>query len=192
MTVMDTLALMTTEQLLAMPEDGMDRELVRGQLREKPMTRRNRRHSRSGSRFAYFLELWLDTQPPPRGEVLVGEAGIWLTRDPDTTVGVDVCFISAETARKTPDDARLIEGAPVLVIEILSPSDTNEAIWEKIAGYLNGGVKLVWIADPAFRTITVYRGDAEPELFNASQEVSGDPCMPGLRIPVAEAFGRSR
>jgi hypothetical protein len=32
--------LMTTEQLLAMPEDGMDRDLIRGELRERPMTRR--------------------------------------------------------------------------------------------------------------------------------------------------------
>jgi hypothetical protein len=27
---------MTTEELLALPEDGFDRELIRGQLREKP------------------------------------------------------------------------------------------------------------------------------------------------------------
>ncbi len=38
---------MTTEELLALPEDGLDRELIRGQLREKPMTRRNRWHSRN-------------------------------------------------------------------------------------------------------------------------------------------------
>ncbi len=30
--------LMTTEQFLALPEDGVDRELIEGQLREKPMT----------------------------------------------------------------------------------------------------------------------------------------------------------
>ena len=28
---------MTTEELVLLPEDGIDRELIRGQLREKPM-----------------------------------------------------------------------------------------------------------------------------------------------------------
>ena len=31
--------MITTEELLAMPEDGVDRDLIRGELREKPMTR---------------------------------------------------------------------------------------------------------------------------------------------------------
>jgi hypothetical protein len=37
--------LLTTEELLAMPEDGVDRDLIRGQLRERPITRRNPWHS---------------------------------------------------------------------------------------------------------------------------------------------------
>jgi hypothetical protein len=38
--------LMTTEQLLALPRNGTERWLIQGQLREKPMTVRNRVHSR--------------------------------------------------------------------------------------------------------------------------------------------------
>ena len=45
--------LMTTEELLALPDDGVERWLIRGELREKhpppegpPMTVRNRFHSR--------------------------------------------------------------------------------------------------------------------------------------------------
>ncbi|HWE35328.1 MAG TPA: hypothetical protein VG406_02060 [Isosphaeraceae bacterium] len=56
-------ALMTTEALLALPENGVDRELIRGQLRERPMTRRNRRQSRGETRIAHLLESWLETQP---------------------------------------------------------------------------------------------------------------------------------
>ncbi len=48
-------SLMTTEQMLALPEDGVERELIRGQLREKPMTRRSRRHSRTEAAVAYLL-----------------------------------------------------------------------------------------------------------------------------------------
>ena len=41
-------------------------------------------------RLARFLEGWLERQPEPRGQILAGEAGIILRRDPDTMVGVDV------------------------------------------------------------------------------------------------------
>jgi len=34
--------LMTNEEFLALPDDGMERNLIRGVLLEKPKTRRNR------------------------------------------------------------------------------------------------------------------------------------------------------
>ena len=88
------------------------------------------------TRIAKFLDNWLDGQPEPRGEVLSGEAGCRLRRDPDTTVGIDVVYISAALAQRQSADTTLIDGVPVLVVEILSPSDTQEEIDEKIDGYL--------------------------------------------------------
>src|SRR6185437_3576351 len=181
---------MTTEQLLAIPEDGIERELIGGQLRERTMTRRNRRHSRSNTNIGTVLKVWLLTQPEPRGEVLSGEAGFILTHDPDTTVGIDVAYISAETAKANPENAKLIDGIPVLAVEILSPSDTHEGISEKVAQYLKVGVLLVWVVDPVFRTVTVYQPGIEPVLFNAGQYLEGGKHLPGFRVLVAELFGK--
>ena len=96
--------LMTTEEMLALPDDGIDRELIEGRLREKPMTMRNRRHSRLEIRIGRFLDCWLDTQTEPFGEVVGGEAGFRLRRDPDTSVGIDVAYVSPETIANTPGD----------------------------------------------------------------------------------------
>jgi len=180
--------LMTTEELLAMPDDGVDRELIRGELREKPMTRRNRIHARTESRVSHFLNLWLDRQPEPRGEVLSGEAGCILRRDPDTTVGIDVAYASAETIARQSDETTMLDGAPVLAVEVLSPSDKQEEIDEKVEEYLAAGVALVWVVNPRFRTVTVFRADAEPELFNVRQELSADPHLPGFRVAVKDIF----
>jgi Uma2 family endonuclease len=182
--------LLTTEDLLAFPDDGVDRDLIRGELRERPMTRRSRPHSRTEARVAQLLNNWNDLQPAPRGEVLSGESGVRLRRDPDTTVGVDVVYISAALADATDDEAFLIEGPPILAVEILSKSDTQEDILDKVHEYLDAGVKVVWVIEPVFQTVTVYRPDAEPELFNVRQELVGDPHLPGLRIKVADIFAR--
>jgi Uma2 family endonuclease len=190
MTVAATPALMTTEELLALPQNGVERWLIRGQLKEKPMTVRNRWHSRITTRIAKFLDNWLDQQPEPRGSVLSGEAGCRLRRNPDTTVGVDVVYVSAELAAQEPDDTTLIDGVPILAVEILSPSDTEEEVNEKVDNYLSAGVALVWVVDPHDRTVLVYRPATEPELFNARQDLSGEPHLPGFRVPVARFFDR--
>jgi Uma2 family endonuclease len=188
MTAMDTATVVTTEDLLLMPDDGIDRELSRGRLRERQMTRRGRRHARAGSQIAKLIGIWLDSQPGPRGEVLTGEAAFQLRRDPDTTVGIDVAYISAETARANPDDVFIIDGIPVLAVEIWSPSDKQEDLLDKVQDYLDAGVPLVWLAEPVFRTITVYRPDADPQMFTAKQELTAEPHLPGFRAAVSAMF----
>ncbi len=180
--------LMTTEEMLALPENGVERWLVRGQLREKPMTVRNRTHSRIMVRVGFLLESWLEKQPEPRGSVLCGEVGVRLGRNPDTTFGVDVIYVSADTAARQTDETTLIEGAPVLAVEILSPSDTQEAINDKIDDYLRAGVAVVWVVDPRRRTVQVIRPGEEPELVNIRQELSGEPHLPGFQVQAAQLF----
>jgi len=179
---------MTTEEMLELPENGNDRELVRGETREKPVTRRNRWHSRSMVRISYLLERWLEGQPEPRGEITGGEVGFRLLRDPDTTVGIDVAYVSAEVVNNTPNSRPYFEGAPVLAVEILSPSDTHEYVSEKIELYREAGVALIWIVNPDLQTVQVLRAGAEPEMFNVRQELSGGPELPGFRVPVARVF----
>jgi Uma2 family endonuclease len=180
--------LMTTEELLALPNDGADRWLIQGQLREKPMTVRNRTHSRIMARIVYLLEKWLESQREPRGQILCGEAGCRLRRNPDSTVGIDVVYIAANLAQQESTKTTLIDGVPVLAIEILSPSDTVEEINEKIEDYLAAGVALVWIIDPYQQTVTIRRPNTAPELVNIRQELSGESHLPGFHATVKEIF----
>jgi len=178
----------TTEELLALPENGTDRELIRGELKEKPMTYRNRFHTRAVTRTAYALERWLQQTPMPRGQVHSGEVGCILRRDPDTVVGIDVAYFSTEVMARQTDDTTLVEGPPTLAVEVLSPSDKTEEIRGKVLEYLAAGIALVWIVDPYFHTVTVHRPGARPEMFNDEETLSGGTALPGLEIAVAELF----
>jgi Uma2 family endonuclease len=183
--------LLTTADLLAMPDDGVERYLIRGQLRERGepgMTKRNRWHSYIEGRIAYILWEWLERQPEPRGWIAAGEAGCILRHDPESTVGIDVAYFSAEVLARQTDETTMMDGAPVLAVEILSPNDVEEDVNEKVDEYLAAGVPLIWVVDPHFRTVRVHRPGAEPEMFNATQELSGEPHLPGFRTPVARLF----
>jgi Uma2 family endonuclease len=147
-----------------------------------------RLHARVEARIVSLLDRWLAVQREPRGEILSGEAGCILRRDPDSTVGIDVAFISVEMAARQSDDTLLIDGPPVLAVEILSPSDRQDDIDEKVAEYLNAGVALVGVVNPRFRTVSVFRVDAEPELFNVRQELRAEPHLRGFCTAVRAIF----
>jgi Uma2 family endonuclease len=179
--------LMTAEEFLEIPEDGIYRELIRGEIRQFGMMMRNHVHSGVEAKVVYLLMLWLERQPLPRGKVGSGECGFRLRRDPDVLVGVDVALASAELVSRTDRTMSYYDGPPLLAVEILSPSDKHEDIVEKIRLYLDAGV-VVWEIDPDFRRVSVHRPGHEPEMLNASQELSADPYLPGFRVAVAAIF----
>lgn len=184
--------LMTAEEFLALPDDGVERWLIRGELREKrdtDMTRRNKFHSITEGRITRLLGAWLATQPTPRGEVVCGEAGFVLRHDPESTAGVDVAVITAEQADRV-TDTTMIEGPPTLIAEVLSPHDTQEEVAERVAEYLDCGVLVVWVVNPFFRTVTVHRPNTSPVALDDRGTLTGGPELPDFSCPVADLFRR--
>jgi Uma2 family endonuclease len=182
--------LMTVEDLLAHPDDGVLRWLIRGQLREGGMTQRNRFHGRTEARLAQLLGDWLDSLPEPRGEVYSGETGVILHHDPDTSVGLDVTYVSSEVAAANPEHTQLIDGVPILACEILSPSTKEEEINERIDELLHAGAAAVWIIDPYFQTLTVYRRGQPPRMFSGEDKLANEPYLPGFEVQVSRVFKR--
>jgi Uma2 family endonuclease len=98
-----------------------------------------------------------------------------------------VAYVSAEVAAKE-SGSPFFEGVPILAVEILSPSDKQEGIDEKVALSLDFGVAIVWVVNPVFRTVCVYRPGEPPVRFNESQEIAAEPHLPGCRAEVAKFF----
>lgn len=177
----------TTEALFELPDDGVHREIIRGELRERPMTMRNTVHSGLEAKIARILGNWLADQPAPRGRIHSGEAGFRLKRNPDTSVGIDVAYASADLVRSHDPEHRFYDGAPVLAVEIVSPSDQQKDIVEKVGLYLEVGT-VVWVVDPDFRAIRVHREGQRLVVLTDADELSGEDYLPGLRVPVASLF----
>lgn len=184
--------LMTVDEFLALPDDGVERWLIRGELREKPdtdMTMRNKTHSITESRVNRIIGNWVFAQPEPRGEAVCGEAGFLLRRTPDTvSAGVDVAVITAAQADAYSPGTTLIEGPAVLIAEVLSPNDTTWEVTERITEYLDCGVPVVWEINPYSRTVIVHRPGVNPVALDAADTLTGDPELPGFSCPVAEFF----
>jgi Uma2 family endonuclease len=178
---------MTLEQMLALPDDRrVDRELIRGELRERPRVIPTRHYGSVMARLGRFLGDAVDQSSETRGEI-VSRAGFRLHRDPDTVVDIDMAYVSAQIAMLSPESP-CFDGSPVLAVEVLLPTDLQGDLDEKVELCLETGVAIVWVIHPVFRTVTVYRPDVEPELFNVLQELSAEPHLPGFHAPVARLF----
>jgi Uma2 family endonuclease len=176
--------LVTAEELFEYP-DSKYYELIRGVPRvcEPAGGVHGRLAMRLGARLdehVYRLGL---------GTVLV-EAGYVLQREPDTVRGPDISFIGI--ARLPPDriPEEFIPGAPDLAVEILSPGDRWSEVEEKVADYLAGGVRLVWLVDSRERRVVVRYPDRPPTIIAADAELDGEEVVPGFKLALAELFGR--
>lgn len=179
---------MTLAEFNSLADDPcVDRFLLRGELWELPMTKRNRWHARAEARLGQLLLNWRDQHAPGLMDVLSGEAGCDFP-DQDTGVGIDVAVFSAELLAAQDPEAKFVVGAPILAVEILSPSDTQELVAAKVREYLHAGVKFVWLVDPDFQTVTVHQPGGRPTMYRDDDELNGDPHLPGLRIRIASIF----
>ena len=52
----------------------------------------------------------------------------------------------------------------------------------------SGKVPIVWVIDPYHQIVTVHRLKAKVRSYNTDEELSGDPELPGFRVPVARLF----
>ena len=184
--------LMTAEEFLALPDDGVERWLIRGELRENgdsDMTMRNKKHAITEARTIRVLGRWLDRLPEPKAEVASGEAGFLLRRSPDTvSAGVDVALITPQEADTERAETTLAVGPPLLIAEVVSPSDSVGDVAERVDEYLACGVPVVWVLDPLSRTLHVHRPGTSVAALDVTDTLTGDPELPGFTAPVADFF----
>ena len=79
-------------------------------------------------------------------------------------------------------------GAPDLAVEVVSPNDRAGDIDEKVKAWLDGGCSMVWLVNPAWRTVTVYRSATRITTLTENDELIGDDVVEGFRCRVGDIF----
>jgi Uma2 family endonuclease len=136
-----------------MPEDGTRYEIIDGALfssRAPGLT-----HQLICTNLVAVIRIYLDQHPIG---IVVARPG--LIFDDFNGVIPDIIFVSNEKRGSIASGER-VTGAPDLVIEILSPGESDERRDRAIKRQLYGkfGVREYWIVNPAARAIEVYVSD---------------------------------
>lgn len=100
----------------------------------------------------------------------------------------DVAFLSIEKIPETGEPEGKWEIAPDLAIEVVSPSDVYSKILKKIREYLKAGVKQVWLVEPEFHTIAIYKPPMKSETLTLEDTITCEEILPNFNLPLSEIF----
>jgi Uma2 family endonuclease len=163
----------------AIPPDGKRYELIEGDVHMTPAP--TPLHQWVSKRLQRQLEAYFEAQG--LGRVYNAPLDVILTPhdvvQPDLVVVTDLSQVSA----------RGIEGAPTVLVEILSPATLLYDRTTKSRRYAALGVPHVWLVDPESRRLECYR--LESQAYRLVVAAEGDltlehPDWPGLTVRLAE------
>ena len=182
-----TKTLVTPDELLTMP-DGVDYELVDGQLVERHMGAES---SAIAAAIAMLLGMFIKNRK--LGHLFTTDCGYQCFPDaPGKVRKPDVSFVQMGRLPNERPPKGFIRIAPDLVVEVLSPGDAADDVEVKVAQYIAAGVRLVWVVSPSTRSVRIQRpATAALGSSGAAGEndtISGEDVIPGFTARVAEFF----
>lgn len=122
------------------------------------------------------------------GEVFAAETGFILRRNPDTVRAPDASFIAKDRLPEGELPVGYLEIVPDLAVEVVSPNDTTREVWDKVGDWLRAGTRLVWVIDPASRSVTVYRSMDDFQILSEGDELVGGEVIPGFTGNLRDQF----
>ena len=176
--------LLTADDFLAMPDDGKNYELVKGELVEMPSPGFMHEFVTAQfiSNFNYFVR---------RNNlgIVVGGPGIYIERGPDTVRAPDCAFVSHERiTAPLPDRGYVFGLIPDLAVEVVSPDYPTAGAQARARMWLDAGVRLALLAYIATREIVAYGEDGTVRRFGSGDVFDCEPVLSGFTCPVADIF----
>jgi Uma2 family endonuclease len=146
----------------------------------------NVRHQSISRNLEFILNQYVEEHDLGR----VFDAPIDVILSYENIVQPDILFISKKNyGMITPQN---IQGAPDLLIEIMSESSRKLDRIIKMNTYSNFGVEEYWVVDPAINQIEIFRKSKTGlKLFKTVQEEEGEltsPLFPGLKVNLKKVF----
>ena len=176
--------LLTAEDLLRLHSQGVKGELIEGVLHRKVSAGVEHSFIAGNILSAFHAH----ARPRRSGRVGGTDGGVLIRRNPDNVREPDIFFVSAE---RLPLDVRVqgyLEVVPELVVEIVSPSDSETDVREKISMWLDLGVSMALEVRPSARAVMVHRPGVDFVTLTGDDVLDGGDVLPGFTLPLSEIF----
>jgi Uma2 family endonuclease len=174
---------LTYDDYISLPNDRNRYEILEGELIETPSPTTNHQRVSRNLEFVLFSHI----KHTNCGEIL--DAPMDVILDESTVVQPDIIFIAKERFHIL--SKRGVDGAPDLLIEILSPATAKYDRISKMQLYARFGVQWFWIVDPDGRKVEEFERDGEsytPKSAHSGKERFTPAIFPELTIDLSEVW----
>jgi Uma2 family endonuclease len=176
---------LTVENYKLLPEAGPRYQLIQGDLYMAPAP--NRFHQEISRNLQFELHSYLKRNPI--GKLFDAPFDVYL--DQINVFQPDIIVVLNERLGILTEEGA--EGAPELVVEILSPRTRRLDLVNKKKEYARAGVKELWFIDPEPRAITIHKfasdGVEKIRSVNEEETLSTD-LLPGFNLAAKTIFER--
>ncbi len=173
----------TDEEFMALADDGNRYEIIDGELVN--LGNSGMEHGNIGIFLGGLIEIF------------VRQHNLGVTCDSSTAFKMkggnkrspDISFVSKERLiglKRLPKG--FFDGAPDLVVEIISPGNTFDEIHTKIEEYFESGTRLLWVIHPDERYVLVYHSAQPDRLLRGDDILDGEDVILNFKVPVNELF----
>lgn|SRR5574341_2006542 len=176
---------LTYEDYLEFPDDGKRHEIIEGDHYMTPAPRT--KHQSVSINMA--AEMSSFAKRGKLGRVLTAPCDVIFSDE--NVVQPDLLFVSAARAAIVTEDN--VQGAPDIIIEILSESTRRKDEVTKRKLYERFGVSEYWIVDPELESVKIFKLAQEKygralELSNEANDVLTTDLLPGFCLPLTDIF----
>ena len=181
----------TLEDFELFPDDGQRHELIDGEHVVTPSP--NTRHQRLVQRLYLALAEHL-RQHPQQGEAFVAPFDVVLSLH--DVVEPDLLVVAGDQPEIL--TTKNVQGAPALVVEILSEGTRKRDEQSKRRLYERAGVREYWLVDPELDLLKVFRCADDgrlprvAELSVEERDTLTTPLLPGFSIRLGALFPEER
>ena len=181
LTVQDS-ALLTADDLAALPDDDFQYELDGGEL--ILMAPAGEGHGRA--EMDLTVELHRQVKKLGLGRLYPSDTGFVLAEDPATVRSPDIAFVRQDRLPlPTRGNAGYILGAPDLAVEIQSPSQSPADLQRKVEQYVAAGASAVWVLRPARRQAEIHETGKPVRTIGKDGHLEA-AILPGVKIELSE------
>jgi Uma2 family endonuclease len=102
----------------------------------------------------------------------------------------DVAFVSAKRwpMKRPVPGTEAWDVIPDLTVEVISESNSANAVARKIEEYFKAGVSQVWVIYPSTSKIYVYDSPARVRILQLGDELDGGGVIPGFHVALSTLF----
>ncbi len=162
-----------------LPDDGMRHELDEGELITMPPA--GFEHGDVSGEIFTLLRVFVNRHG--LGKVVTTDTGFVLGEE--TVRAPDVAFVRKKRVVRAKG---FFPGAPDLVVDVFSPSDSVPQLMRKVRQYLDAGTHTVWVFYPETRQVHVFESGGKDRILKGDDKLEAPELLPGFSVKVKSLF----